>query len=156
MKLQKATQFALYSVLELALDPERQLSAGEIAEKYGISNNHLAKVLRDLGRAGLVESTRGVGGGYKFSGNAKRTTLLDIIELFEDIGTQTSDGGDRGARTDTGRNLHQVLGEIEQIARATLDSITIETLVSQIKRNAARGGEAGAAPQLRVIARAAK
>ena len=156
MKLQKATQFALYSVLELALDPQRQLSAGEIAEKYGISNNHLAKVLRDLGRAGLVESTRGVGGGYRFAGNAKRTTLLDIIEMFEDIGTQSSDSADRGARTDIGRSLHPVLNEIEQIARATLDSITIETLVNQIKRNAGRGAEAGVASALRVLARSAK
>ena len=153
MKLQKATQFALYSVLELALDPARQLSAGEIAEKYGISNNHLAKVLRDLGRAGLVDSTRGVGGGYRFSGNAKRTTLLDIIELFEDIGGPASESGDRGARTDIGRSLHPVLNEIEQIARATLDSITIETLVNQIKRNADRGAEG--APALRLV-RAAK
>ena len=156
MKLQKATQFALYSVLELALDPERQLSAGEIAAKYGISNNHLAKVLRDLGRAGLVESTRGVGGGYRFAGNAKRTTLLDIIEMFEDIGAQASDSGARGAHTDIGRSLHPVLNEIEQIARATLDSITIETLVNQIKRNTERVAEAGRAPALRVVARAAK
>lgn len=156
MKLQKATQFALYSVLELALDPGRQLSAGEIAKKYGISNNHLAKVLRDLGRGGLVESTRGVGGGYRFSGNAKRTTLLDIIEMFENIGAQGSDGGDRGASTDIGRDLHQVLNEIEQIARATLDSITIETLVNQIKRSAERGGEAGQARALRLVARSAK
>jgi Rrf2 family protein len=145
MKLQKATQFALYSILELALDPERQLSAGEIAEKYGISNNHLAKVLRVLGRAGLVESTRGVGGGYRFSGNAKRTTLFAIIEMFEDIGAQSSDGGDQGVRTDIGRSLHPVLIEIEQIARATLDSITIETLVNQIKRHAGRGSETGRA-----------
>jgi len=145
MKLQKATQFALYSILELALDPERQLSAGDIAEKYGISNNHLAKVLRVLGRAGLVESTRGVGGGYRFSGNARRTTLLAIIEMFEDIGAQSSDGGDQSVRTDIGRSLHPVLNEIEQIARATLDSITIETLVSQIKRNAGRGNETGRA-----------
>ncbi|MBL8665483.1 MAG: Rrf2 family transcriptional regulator [Candidatus Odyssella sp.] len=154
MKLQKATQFALYSVLELALDPERQSSAAEIAEKYGISNNHLAKVLRDLGRAGLVESTRGVGGGYRFSGNAKRTTLLDIIEMFEDIGAPASDAADRGARTDIGRSLHPVLNEIEQIARATLDSITIETLVNQIKRNT--GAAPGAAPELRAVVRAAK
>ena len=65
MKLQKATQFALYAAIELALEPERQLSAAEIAQKYGISLNHLAKVLRDLGRAGLVESVRGVGGGCR-------------------------------------------------------------------------------------------
>ena len=77
MKLQKATLFGLYSVLELARDPSRQLSATDIAERYGISANHLAKVLRDLGRAGLVEAARGAGGGYRFIGNARRTTLLD-------------------------------------------------------------------------------
>jgi Rrf2 family protein len=154
MKLQKATQFALYAILELALDPRRQLSTGDIARKYAISNNHLAKVLRDLGRAGLVESTRGVGGGYRFSGNAKRTTLLDVIELFEDIAAPGAGGGDAGAGTDVGRNLLQVLTEIEEIARATLDSITLETLVSQIKRAAEGDSAAGRARPLRLVARA--
>jgi hypothetical protein len=74
--------------------------------------------------------------------------------MFEDIGAQGADAGDRGARTDVGRGLHPVLNEIEQIARATLDSITIETLVGQIRRNAERGADA--APVLRVVARAAK
>ena len=49
MKLQKATLFALFAVLELARDPSRQVSAAEIAEIYGVSVNHLAKVMRDLG-----------------------------------------------------------------------------------------------------------
>jgi Rrf2 family protein len=156
MKLQKATLFALYSVLELAVDPARQLSAGEIADKYGISNNHLAKVLRDLGRAGLVESTRGVGGGYRFAGNAKRTTLLDIIEMFENIGAGSASEGGRGAGTDIGQRLHPVLAEIEQIARATLDSITIETLVNQIKRQGQRAAGAVHPPALGALSRAAK
>ncbi|TAN57462.1 MAG: Rrf2 family transcriptional regulator, partial [Rhodospirillales bacterium] len=69
MRLQKATRCALYAILELASDPKRQLSANEIAEKYDISTNHLAKVLRSLGREGLVEAVRGAGGGYRFSGN---------------------------------------------------------------------------------------
>ena len=90
MKLQKATQYGLYAVLELARDPSRQLSAMDIAKKYGISSNHLAKVLRDLGRAGLVNSSRGAGGGYRFSGNSKRITIMDVIEIFEDIGSNSS------------------------------------------------------------------
>ena len=84
MKLQKSTSLALYSVLEAASNPDRQIAAAEIAEKYGVSPHHLAKVLRELGRAGIVESARGVGGGYRFSGNAKRLTLMDVIEIFED------------------------------------------------------------------------
>jgi Rrf2 family protein len=135
MKLQKATLFALYAVLDLAEDRDKPRSAGEIAEKYGISINHLAKVLRDLGRAGLVEAARGVGGGYRFVGNAKRITLMDVIEIFEDIRSGAGDARDPGASTDIGTSLHVVLGEIEDIARATLRSVTIETLLKHVRRD---------------------
>lgn len=126
MKLQKATTFALLAVLELATDPERQLAAGDIADKYGISLHHLAKVLRDLGRAGIVESTRGVGGGYRFAGNPKRLTLMDVIELFEPL----EPGGDEPRPvTDVGRALRVVLDEIDEHALATFRSITISTML---------------------------
>ena len=54
MKLQKNTSLALYSVLEFATDPTRHISAAEIADKYGVSSHHLAKVLSDLARAGIL------------------------------------------------------------------------------------------------------
>ena len=54
MKMQTSTMLALYSVLEAASNPDKQVSAAEIAEHYGVSAHHLAKVLRELGRAGLV------------------------------------------------------------------------------------------------------
>jgi len=133
MKLQKSTKFGLFAVLELARDPERQLSATDIAEAYGISTHHLAKVLRDLGRAGLVDSVRGVGGGYRFCGNARRTTLMDIINIFEDIGGETSPGHEEGEETDIGQSLQLVLGEIDDIARATFSSITIDTLLKTMR-----------------------
>jgi len=128
MRLHKATRCALYAVLELARDRERQISATEIAEAYGISANHLAKVLRDLGRAGLVESVRGAGGGYRFVGNVKRTTLYDVVNLFEDV-VAAGGGSEPGADTDIGRALTRVLTEIDEIAVATLKSITLATLL---------------------------
>jgi Rrf2 family protein len=132
MKLQKATLFGLYSVLELARDPSRQLSAIDIAERYGISANHLAKVLRDLGRAGLVEAARGAGGGYRFIGNARRTTLLDVVRVFEDFGEEKA-SGEPGGDTDIGAALDLVLSEIDDIARATLGSVTLNTLLKTMQ-----------------------
>ena len=134
MRLQKATQCALFAVLELASEPDRQLSATDIAEKYDVSVNHLAKVLRDLGRAGLVESVRGAGGGYRFTGNARRVTLFDVIHRFEDVGADcnsepVSDTGITGA-------LCQVLHEIDVIAEATLRSITVDTLLKTMVKRA--------------------
>jgi len=134
MKLQKSTSLALYSVLEFAANPGRQASAAEIAEKYGASTHHLAKVLRELGRAGLVESARGVGGGYRFSGNTKRLTLMDVIELFENISTRTGKSEEFDGSSDVGRALGAVTAEVDEIARATFRSITLDTMLKLIER----------------------
>jgi Rrf2 family protein len=129
MKLQKATCFAIFAVLELAADAARQLSVVEIAKKYEISSHHLAKVLRELGRAGIVESTRGVGGGHRFVGNAKRLTLLDVIKHFEPLGLDRSRNDDSRPNTDAGHALRLVLNEIDEHALATFRSITISTML---------------------------
>src|SRR3974377_1841776 len=86
MKLQISSRIAIYGLLELAAAPERQIAAADIGDKYGVSVHHLAKVMQVLARAGLVRSVRGAGGGYQFNGNARTTTLLDVIELFENLG----------------------------------------------------------------------
>lgn len=129
MKLQTSTRLALYSVLEFVAQPERQVSAGEIAQKYGVSTHHLSKVLRELARAGIVESARGVGGGYRFAGNAKRLTLMDVIGLFESIGRGNLPEGS----TEVERALATVLSEIDQNARATFGSITLDTMLKLIE-----------------------
>ena len=134
MKLQISTSLALYSVLEFAAHSER-ISAGDIAAKYGVSPHHLAKVLRELVRAGVIESTRGVGGGYRFAGNVRRLTLMDLIELFEDIGDRTGRNRQPGASTDVWRALGTVLAEIDEIAKATFRSITIGTMLKLIERH---------------------
>jgi Rrf2 family protein len=141
LRLQTGTSLALVSVLEAAANPGRAVSAADIAEKYGVSIHHLAKVLRELARAGVVESARGVGGGYRFTGNAKRLTLMDVIERFEDIGARSPEGG--RTTTDVGRALARVLAEIDETAKATFRSITIDTMLKLIARE--RGTAAGAA-----------
>ncbi|NIA27307.1 MAG: Rrf2 family transcriptional regulator [Desulfobulbaceae bacterium] len=130
MKLQKASHYALYAVLHLANEPDRQYSTGEIAEKYGVSSHHLAKVMRTLVRSGLIESVRGVGGGYRFSGNVRRTTLWDVIHHFESLesGMDTPDEL-HGTAGIVVSGLGVVMTEIDGLNRATLDSITLKTLL---------------------------
>jgi len=131
MRLQVNTTLALYSVLEFAADPQRHIPAAEIADKYGVSPHHLAKVLAELARAGIVESVRGVGGGYRFTANVRRLTLMDVIQLFED---STSNNHHDAARTPVDRALETVLAEIEQIAKATFSSITVATMLQLVAR----------------------
>lgn len=130
------TRLALYSVLEAAGAPGRQVAAFEIADKYGVSPHHLAKVLAELARAGIVESARGAGGGYRFAGNARRLTLHDVIRRFEPQAGAGSREREPGERTPAGRALATVLAEIDEIALATFRSITIATMLSIIERQA--------------------
>lgn len=127
MKLQTATRLGLYAVLELAREPERTLSAGELAERFDVSAHHLAKVLRTLANAGLVQGGRGASGGYRFTGNRRRTTLMDIVALFEPApGARPEEPGED---TDIGGALQRVLLEVDEIAEATLRSISLETML---------------------------
>lgn len=133
MTLQISSRLAIFALIELAADPERQVSVSEIGRKFKVSSHHLAKVMHTLGRAGLVRSIRGVGGGYSFCGNAKRTTLLDVITLFEDAPFEEPSGNsDQSDPTEWA--LDQVLYEIDDIARATLGAITLSTMLKQIER----------------------
>jgi Rrf2 family protein len=132
MRLQVNTTLALYSVIEFAADPERHIPAAEIAEKYGVSPHHLAKVLAELARAGIVESVRGVHGGYRFTANVRRLTLMDVIQLFEDFASPT--GRHNGEATPVDLALDTVLSEIDQIAKATFSSITLATMLQLVAR----------------------
>ncbi len=134
MKLQKNTSLALYSVLEFASDPSRHIAAGEIAAKYDVSPHHLAKVLSELARVGVLESVRGVGGGYRFAANARRLTLMDVIGLFEDIASPEGERREGGDVTPVGAALGLVLSEIDEIAKATFSSITVATMLQLIAR----------------------
>jgi Rrf2 family protein len=127
VRLQTGTRLGLYAVLELARDPQRTLSAADLAERFGVSSHHLAKVLRTLAGAGLVRGDRGASGGYRFTGNRRRTTLMDIVALFEPVPGRRAK--EAGADTDIGQALQSVLLEIDEIAEATLRSISIETLL---------------------------
>ena len=146
MRLQISTELAIFAVLELAAREGRQLSVAEIGEKYGVSSHHLAKVMHVMGRAGLVRSVRGAGGGYQFAGNARRTTLLDVAQLFENLNSVEQDAGTADA-TPEGQALREVLNEIDDIARATLGSITIATMRKLVDR---RGTSRGRRPKVEV------
>ncbi len=140
MKLQKASRYALYAVLHLASEPGKQFSTAEIAESYDVSIHHLAKVMRTLVRSGLIESVRGVGGGYRFSGNLRRTTLWDVIHEFESLESDIDTPDELSGNAEIViSGLDSVMNEIDGLNRATLDSITLKTSLRYGMENLERG-----------------
>ena len=137
MRLNKASMFALFAVLELASDPECQLSTSDIADKYGISAHHLAKVMRNLVQEGLVQAVRGVGGGYRFAGNVNRTTLLDVIQLFEKLESGLDMQNFRSHAGDSiVAELQSISNEIDDLTKAVLDTITLATALKNTRQRA--------------------
>lgn len=138
MRLNKASLYALFAVLELARNPERQLSTTDIADKYGISSHHLAKVMRNLVRTNMVHAVRGAGGGYKFAGTTNRTTLLDVIQLFETLESELDLPEHRSqAGIPIVEELKSITREIDELTMAVLDTITLETALNSTRLRAA-------------------
>lgn len=83
MQLTLFTDYSLRVLIYLALHPERSVSSTEIARAFGISRNHLLKVVRSLAAHGLVQSTRGVGGGLRLARSASEIRLGQLVRRME-------------------------------------------------------------------------
>ncbi len=67
MQLTKFTDYSLRVLIAVGLEEGRGLTVGRIAEQFGISRNHLMKVVHRLSRAGYLETVRGRGGGLSLA-----------------------------------------------------------------------------------------
>jgi Rrf2 family protein len=83
LKVSQAASLAVHTMALLAHDHHKSLSARQIAQILRVSEAHLAKVLGRLAREGLVQSTRGPGGGFVLADGADRTPLMTIYEAIE-------------------------------------------------------------------------
>lgn len=130
----------MLAVLHMAARPNEQIPASDLAKIYGVSQHHLAKVLRTLSMAGIVESTRGAGGGCSFIGDPRKITLFDIISLFE-TGWPASRSNHSGQRTDVSEEFYRVIAEVDRHTAATLHSVTLQTIINNASRTARRRAE---------------
>ena len=84
LRLSKKAEYALMALKDLALRPEVEAaSAREIAERYGIPVEVMAKVLQRLARQHLLVSQHGTHGGYLLSRPASRISVGDAIAAID-------------------------------------------------------------------------
>jgi Rrf2 family nitric oxide-sensitive transcriptional repressor len=84
MQLSLHSDYALRVLMALAAG-NRQLSVDDIARRYGISRNHLAKVAQRLQAEGLIETFRGRGGGMRLARPAEDIVVGDVVRRFENL-----------------------------------------------------------------------
>lgn len=87
MRLTQYTDFSLRVLIYLGLHDDRRCTIREISEAYGISRNHLMKVVQQLAAEGFIDSVRGVGGGLTLSADASALNVGRIVRAMEpDLG----------------------------------------------------------------------
>jgi len=83
MQIRRETDYGVRSVLYLSRGLDRIATIGEIARHMHIPQSFLAKILQRLVKAGIIESNRGIKGGFQLARKPKEINLLDVIEAIE-------------------------------------------------------------------------
>jgi Rrf2 family protein len=83
VRLSKKVEYGLIAIRHIATDPSHVVTAKEIADKYQIPYELLAKVLQRLSRAGFIASQQGVRGGYTLARNPHEVSVSMIINAIE-------------------------------------------------------------------------
>lgn len=83
LRISKLTDYATLILARLASQPVRRLTATQIAGETGLAVPTVSKLLKQLHRRGLVQSTRGLHGGYLLARPAAEITAAQILDALE-------------------------------------------------------------------------
>ncbi|MND91643.1 HTH-type transcriptional repressor NsrR [compost metagenome] len=128
MRLTRYTDYAMRVLLYLAARPDRLCSISEIAGAYGISQNHLMKVVSDLVGAGYLDSVRGRSGGVRLARLPSEINIGAVVRHTED-GFDLVDCGSCVIAPACG--LTGALAQALSAFMKVLDGYTLENLTSR-------------------------
>lgn len=128
-QLTMQTDYALRTLMVLACRSERT-TAAEVADLYGISANHVAKVVNQLARLGFVRSIRGIGGGIELAKPPEDIRIGEVVLAFEGAGHLLECiGADNVCAIQPFCKLMGVLAEAERLQRDYLNSVTLRDVM---------------------------
>ena len=147
MKLTTRGRYAVAAMLDLALHHDaRPVAMADIARRNRISPAYLEQLLGRLRRQGLVESTRGPGGGYRLARPADEITVAGVIVAVNESVDATRCGGARDCH-DGGRCLtHDLWEDLTRHIQDFLESVTLAELCARATQRKAHTGSSTAVP----------
>jgi Rrf2 family nitric oxide-sensitive transcriptional repressor len=129
MQLSLHSDYALRVLMALAAG-NRQLSVDEIARRYAISRNHLAKVAQRLQAEGYIETFRGRGGGMRLARPPAEIVVGDVVRRFENFDSFVGCfPGGSGCAVNGQCSLKPALSGALEAFLAHLDGFTLETIM---------------------------
>ena len=86
MQLTSFTDYGLRALIYMASLPNNQMTnISQVTEVYGVSRNHMVKIINQLSRAGLVTAVRGKNGGIKLGKPAETIRIGDVVRELEPL-----------------------------------------------------------------------
>ena len=147
-KFSKKVDYSVLLITELVQRDGQITSASTLAEKFGLSSDFIANLMKNLSRKGLIRSTRGKNGGYSLLVDPEHITLKDLIQAVDGpislIGCKEGDHslckiynicGSRAKMMDVSRQINRILedtnlGEIVRANSLEVDFASISSATS--------------------------
>lgn len=129
MQLTLFTDYALRTLVFLALQPDNQLSnITEVAERFNISRNHVVKIVHQLGIKGYIETIRGKHGGIRLARSSDLINLKDLVADMENV-TCLLDCQREGCRLMPGCRFQAIMRKAMRAFLGVLNEFTLADLV---------------------------
>ncbi len=130
MKLSKRTRYGLHALIDLVIHAKtEQIALNSIAQRNGISEQHLEQVFSALRRARIVKSVKGAQGGYFLEKDPSDITVSEVVEVLE--GNHFLE--DETGGTEEGRRVIQelIVERVNKSLKEILEGITLQDLAEQ-------------------------
>jgi Rrf2 family transcriptional regulator, nitric oxide-sensitive transcriptional repressor len=134
MRLTALSDYSLRVLMYLGIHKDRLCTISEIAKSYGISENHLMKVVNRLGQGGFIETIRGHGGGLRLGRTVDTITLGEVLRATEeDFQLVECFGEDNTCRISGPCRLKHALRSALRAYFVELDAWTVADIVTNRK-----------------------
>lgn len=127
LRLNRITDYAVVVLSQMAREPGRLVTAPQLAQDTAVPLPTVSKLLKDLAKEGVLESHRGVHGGYALAAAPEAITMLQIIRALEGPVSLTAcvDGAEGDCNVE---NLCPMRGNWDRVNRAIRDALSGVTL----------------------------
>ncbi|MCP5154994.1 MAG: Fe-S cluster assembly transcriptional regulator IscR [Ectothiorhodospiraceae bacterium] len=132
MRLTTKGRYAVTAMLDLALhQDEGPVTLADIAKRQGISLSYLEQLFSQLRRRGLVQSTRGPGGGYQLGMPAREIAVADVVTAVDEHVDATRCGGAKNCQGEAPCLTHDLWHDLSRQIHAFLSGIDLAQLVER-------------------------